>query len=126
MDTRWRYGVFLGRSAYSDQKCIGLEHGSVVRAKAITRVIPQVRWILERLLGVTTTPLNENQSMYDGIETTDAPHDHIDEPNTPQDEQSTSRRVPIHLKDLQAHGFTPGCPKCGLHEQGEHKRAQMS
>ena len=101
----------LCRSPYSDQNFVGLKNGTVVRAKAITRVIFDVRWNPDRLLNVTTTPLNEFQQAFDELEAIDAPEDHLDKPNTvPEVESSNPRRVPIHRNGLKTHGFKHDCP----------------
>ena len=44
LDQRWRYGVFLGRSLSSDQNFIGLHSGDVICARAMVRVVPNIRW----------------------------------------------------------------------------------
>ena len=125
IDTRWRYGVFLGRSPYSVQNVVGLKDGTIVRANATSRVIPDIKWNSERLLNIKVTPLDETHLAFDEIEQSENPHDHIEEPNTHDvSAGAPARRVPIHLKDLELHGFTPGCPTCGLHKLGRHRRAQ--
>ena len=44
LEPRWRNGVFLGRAWNSDQNYVGLLDGTVVRARALHRVIPSLRW----------------------------------------------------------------------------------
>ena len=44
LDPRWKYGVFLGRSLSSDEAFVGTRGGHVVRARALARLIPSVRW----------------------------------------------------------------------------------
>ena len=43
LDQRWRYGVFLGRALGSDQNFVGLNSGNVVCARAIVRVVQNLR-----------------------------------------------------------------------------------
>ena len=124
LDRPWNYGVFLGRSISSDQNFIGVAGGQVVRARAMIRLVPSARWDLGRLLGVQVTPLQEHSSFLDSIETHDAPHD-FDATNTSDDTVHSKRRLRITLKDLDAFGFSPQCPKCQMHERHEHKRAQF-
>ena len=57
LDQRWRYGVFLGRSLSSDQNYVALSNGDVVCARAIVRVVPNIRWSAELVSTVNTTPL---------------------------------------------------------------------
>ena len=41
LEPRWRYGVFLGRAWNADSNFLGLMDGTVVRARAMVRVIEQ-------------------------------------------------------------------------------------
>ena len=56
MDVRWRFGYFLGRALNSDQNIIGLADGTVTRARAMTRVIPSLRWNRDRIEKLIATP----------------------------------------------------------------------
>ena len=125
LDQKWRYGIFLGRSMSSDQNIIGLQGGDTTRARAMIRLVPEHRWDAARILGVRTTPLTESTRHLDAVEALPEPHDHpVADQQGPTD-SSTTRRLKITLKDLQEHGFSPGCPRCGLHSQGEHRRARF-
>ena len=78
LDAGWRYGIFVGRSSNSDPKFIASKDGTVIRARAMARCIPEVRWDLERALAVKMTPLTERarSGTQDAIEAEDDPHDH--------------------------------------------------
>lgn len=95
-----------------------------VRARAILRLIPEVKWDASKILGVETTPLTEHTRWLDTLESKKDPHD-VPLADRPVDQQEPSapRRLRIMLKDVYAHGFTPECPTCSLHQQGDHKRA---
>ena len=44
LDQRWGYGMCLGRSLRSDQNFIGLNSGDVICARAMVRVVLNLRW----------------------------------------------------------------------------------
>ena len=44
LDLRWRYGVFMGRSASTDQNFIGIHDGTIVGARAMVRLVSAKRW----------------------------------------------------------------------------------
>ena len=126
LDSPWRYGVFLGVSMCSDQYFIGTHGGDVVRARAILRLIPDKRWDAERLMAVRTTPLTESTRYFDSLESKTDPHEFPAEDRQPDlGHDPTRRRVKITLKDLQTYGYSPHCPKCALHRDGQHRRARF-
>ena len=43
LDQKWRYGAFLGRSLNSDQNHVVVADGSMVRARAIVRLVLAAR-----------------------------------------------------------------------------------
>ena len=49
LNQRWRYGIFLGRSLSSDQNFIGLNSGDVTCARAMVRVVPNIRYSSDRI-----------------------------------------------------------------------------
>ena len=114
--------MFLGRSISSDQSFIGLPNGNVTRARAIVRLVPEARWKSELALAVTMTPFNESPHYLDKLEDGESPHEHA-EPEVGS--ESRRRRVRIMLSDLKKHGFSPHCPRCGLHQSGQHSRARF-
>ena len=122
LDARWRYGVFLGRAANCDQNCVGLVDGSIVTARAIVRLVPSLRWNLEKLGQVTGVPMDYKTKDYDAIEEDAAPHQH------PEDLDGEiireARRLQISYQHLRQHGFTNGCRRCEMHKQGMHARAK--
>ena len=108
LEPRWRNGVFLGRAWNSDQNYVGLLDGTVVRARALVRVLPSLRWDAERITKVSGTPLSMNVLNFDGIESHHDPHrgppgHRHDGPDADTDQ--TTRRVQILLRDLL--GYLP-------------------
>ena len=49
LDQRWEYGIFLGRSMASYQNFVGLANGVVVCARAIVRVVSNIRWDADKV-----------------------------------------------------------------------------
>ena len=58
LDARWRYGIVLGRASNCDQNYIGLADGSIVTARAIVRLVPSLRWSMEKVGAVTGVPMD--------------------------------------------------------------------
>ena len=120
-------GVFLGCACGSDQNYVGRPDGTVVRARALVRVVPSKRWQPVRLARITNTPSTESTASIDQIEEGEAPH--AAEPS-PQDEPMSRdeplglRRVKITLANVKGVWFPPGCPKCNLYDIGQMQRAQ--
>ena len=124
LDARWRYDVFLGRASICDQHVIGLANGSIVAARAIARLVPSLRWSLERVGAVNGVPMDYKTKDYDIIEEDVSPHTHSEEAEDPEADDSSSRRLRISPKHLREHGCTDGCKCCQLHRQGLHARAK--
>ena len=118
LDQRWRCGVFLGRPLSSDQNMIGLINGDVVCARAIIRVVTNIRWSSDRVSKVRATPMTFNSSSQDHIEEKAEPHSHVDPTAETEDHARNSRRVPLYDADVQTHGYTEGCPRCEYLRQG--------
>ena len=91
-------------------KQCGLSDGSVTRARAITRVVPSIRWDADRLKRISATPCSGKVTNLDSIETGLGPHEH-DVPETepgPADHQHAKRRLKLDLKELWKYGFSNG------------------
>lgn len=56
LDPRWKLGVCLGKAWGPDQSYIGVPDGSVIRARALVRVVASKRWPAARLARITMTP----------------------------------------------------------------------
>ena len=124
LDARWRYGVFLGRAANCDQNFIGLGNGSIVSARAIVRLVPSLRWSLEKLGAVQGVPMDFRTKEYDIIEEDQAPHLHPEPNEDAEAVEPSSRRLRITNGHLREYGYTPNCRRCELHRQGLHARAK--
>ena len=103
LDQKWRYGCFVGRSLGSDQNHVALSDGSIIRARALVRLVPERRWDSDWLMRVRMTPLTEHTKFLDQIEEQHEPHEHKpedrpDEHDVP--EPPARRRVRITLSDL--------------------------
>ena len=89
LDARWRYGVFLGRASNCDQNYLGLANGSIVTARAIARLVPSLRWSMEKVSLVTGVPMD-----YKTKEET-SPHIHPEDMQDQEMDVSASRRLRV-------------------------------
>ena len=126
LDARWRYGVFLGRASNCDQNYLGLANGSIVTARAIARLVPSLRWSMEKVSLVTGVPMDYKTKEYDAIEEETSPHTHPEDMEDQEMDVSASRRLRVTPELLAEHGHTSGCRRCELHKQGLHARAKLS
>ena len=124
LDARWRYGVFLGRALDSDQNFVGLSNGTVVCARAIIRLNSRLRWNSEKAMAITGVPMDTKTQHFDVIEQDDEPHVHAEPVDDPEAESQGFRRLRITQDHMRLHGYSDGCPRCNLHQQGLHVRAK--
>lgn len=118
LDQRWRYGIFLGRALSSDQHFIGLNSGDVVCARAMVRVVPNIRWSSDRISKIQTTPMTFRSGNLDQIEESTEPHSH---PEPSADAEVTARqgrRLRVLDADVKQYGYTESCPRCMYLKQG--------
>ena len=111
LDQRWRYGFFIGRSINSDQNFVATLSGDVVRARAIIRVVPSVRWDADAISQLHVTPTREQTDFQDLIEQSHQPHLREQDARA-EDDAELRRRLKIYDQDVLDHGFTEGCPRC--------------
>ena len=102
LDARWRYGVFLGRASNCDQNYVGLANGSIIAARAIVRLVPSLRWNLEKVGVISGTPMDFKTRDYDIIEEHEAPHTHPDASEDPEMDESAFRRLRISAEHIRA------------------------
>ena len=101
--------IFLGRSLNSDQNFIALRNGTVVRARAMVRIIQEQRWDKSMLQSVRVTPSLERPRSQDMLEDSQQPHDHVYNPDFDDNHiQKTSSRVRITQADLTKYGYRDG------------------
>ena len=112
LDQRWRYGVFLGRSLSSDQNYIGLSSGDVICARAIVRVVPQMRWSHELIAKINITPLTFKVGALDKIEESADPHNHPEPEADNADAPRQLRRLKLLDRDVRKYGLTESCQRC--------------
>lgn len=134
LDPRWRVGCFLGRPWNSDQNFLMVNDGSVIRPRAMVRIIEEKRWDPYRLETLHMLPCQTTTATPDAIEQDPAPHVGL-QPDKTKDEHTDEsldadahdpqppRRMQIKRPDLEKHGYTDGCPKCTLHRSGLHQAA---
>ena len=112
LDQRWRYGVFLGRALGSDQNFVGVNSGEVVCARAIVRVVPNIRWSSDRISKITVAPLAFKMGTLDHIEEAADPHAHPQPAEPSSEDIQQMRRVRIVDADVKKYGYTDSCPRC--------------
>ena len=118
LDQRWRYGVFLGRSLSSDQNYVGLNNGDVVCARALVRVVSSIRWNVDRVSKIHTSPITFKSSGQDLIEEEVEPHTHPAPTGDAEESSRQSQRVRLVDADVQTHGYTDGCLRCRYLQEG--------
>ena len=125
LDQRWKYGIFLGRSLSSDQNFIGLSSGDVVCARAIVRVVPEMRWSPDAIEKIRATPLTFRSGTLDVIEESTDPNAHP-EPAVAEDGDGSRqmRRLKIMDTDVRKFGFTDSCQRCQYMRQNQHALAR--
>ena len=128
---RWRYGIFLGRAWNADQNFLGVAGGSIVTSRAMVRLVPQVRWDLDRIQQVTGTPFEQDLEFDGWMESSENPHEHIhddgpDEPTVTEEDALAIRRLKITKKDIEIHGYSKGCPKCNFYKDDNMARAKSA
>ena len=131
MALRWRNGVLLGRAMNADQNYIGLADGSATQARSMVLLIPNVRWDIDRVERIVGTPTELSTLSLDAVKEAMQPHDHVkpddenDDGDAVLEETEGRRRLKISQKDLEKHGYSPGCPKCRLALGGNKARARV-
>ena len=124
LDARWRYGVFLGRASNCDQNYVGLANGSIVAARAIVRLVPSLRWSMDKVGAVSGVPMDFKTKDYDIIEEEASPHTHPEENEDLELNEPLSRRRQITAQHLRDYGYSDRCRRCAYHKQGLHARAK--
>ena len=95
-------------------------------ARAMHRTLPDQRWSAARVLRIAGTPIDKSITAQDRLESLPSPHAGPGglRDDGPDDDEKTQRRIPILLRDLQAHGFIDGCTRCQLLKDGQTIRAR--
>ena len=111
-----------GAPLHSDQMPIALHDGTITRARAIVRLLPQHRWnnsFLEKLVGV---PGDEKSISLRQIDSEPNPHQHAASEYPEEQEEghlAAKKRFKITAEVISKYGRTDGCPKCNLIGRGE-------
>ena len=71
---------------------MGLANGSVIAARAMVRLVPSLRWSMEKFGAVKGAPMDFKTKEYDIIEEDIAPHTHP-EVDEEQDLKASNRRL---------------------------------
>ena len=112
LDQRWRYGTFLGRSLSSDQNFIATTSGDVLCARAIVRVVANIRWDPDRVSKIQVSPMDFKMNTMDKIKEETQPNAHPDPKPDVSEAQRQLRRLRIMDSDVRKHGFTKSCQRC--------------
>ena len=75
LEPRWRNGIYLGRAWGSDQNYFGLFDGSVAKARALVRAVPDIRWDMSRIKNISGSLIDRRATtVQDTIEDSTDPH----------------------------------------------------
>ena len=124
LDQRWRYGVFLGRALGSDQNYIGLNSGNVVCARAIVRVVLNLRWSADRISKIQVAPVQFRSGTLDQIEESTEPHTHPEPSGDAEELSRQGRRLRVLDADVRKYGLTETCQRCEYLRQGRDALAR--
>ena len=124
LDQRWRYGVFLGRALGSDQNYIGLNSGNVVCARAIVRVVLNLRWSADRISKIQVAPVQFRSGTLDQIEESNEPHTHPEPSGDAEELSRQGRRLRVLDADVRKYGLTETCQRCEYLRQGRDALAR--
>ena len=118
MGERWHLGVWLGKLWRSDEHILAYDN-EIWRAATIRALPEEESWSKEDIQNIRATPWDQNPQ-------NPAPPEVIPHcPITPQEVQESAipvaRAVRIELRDLEAFGYTRGCPKCERIRDGRNK-----
>jgi hypothetical protein len=122
LDARWSTGVWLGRNWGGIIHQV-FANGKVHGIRGVQRQPRDIRWHKEALEAVTSTPWNREPAAEGELRVLPplapplaaepaAAAEEVREP------EYKPRRVFIKLSDLELHGFTAGCRRCGLMRNG--------
>ena len=102
--------------------------GQITMARAMHRTLPDKRWCSTRVLRVSGTPIDQSVAYQDRVEEQPAPHAGPSglRDDGPDDVDRTVRRMPILQRDLIAHGYSDGCTRCQLLQDGQTINATSS
>ena len=116
LESRWRPGIFLGVKRDTTEKIVGDEEGTYV-VQSVRRVPKEQQWDGELILKIRGTPWNPTPSS----EREELPQPITLEPELPDepkeksqayDRETAMRYFCITKADLEAQGYTAGCPAC--------------
>ena len=85
--------MFVRRSLSSDQNFVAKNSGDALCARAIVRVVPNIRWDPDRISKIHMTPMDFRMSTMDRIEEETEPHAHPD----PKVDSSEAQRAGFAL-----------------------------
>ena len=120
LDQRWRYGIFLGRSLSSDQNFVATNSGDVLCARAIVRVVTNIRWDPDHISKIHMSPMEFRMNTMDRIEEETDPHTHPDPVAETAEAQRSGRRLRVFDNDVRKYGFTDSCQRCEFLRQGKN------
>ena len=138
MESRWGYGVWIGKRPCSDEHIIAHEDGTIVRASSVSCLTVEESWSATEVLNVKATPWNlsgkEDEEKNEAVQrggTAESRTSTTLEPRRdvgveqPLNLPAVPRGFHIRHEYLKKFGFTPGCIKCediNYQRPSEHKR----
>ena len=107
----------------SDQKVVGLACGEVICTRAIVRLVPSIRWDVEKVGVINVTPFDFKTRTQDVIDQDPEPHSHP-EPSPDEGATRVSKKLKIFDSDCDDFGYTENCQRCSFVQRGQSLRAR--
>ena len=78
LDHRWRLGMSVGLASNSDENCVALPNGNVIKSRSVARNVEEHRWDAAAVLKIRHLPIHLTpagvESISPAIEESLAPH----------------------------------------------------
>ena len=116
--------MFFGRSLSGDQNCVATNSVDVLCARAIVRVVTNIRWDPELTSKIHMSPLKLRMKTMDRVEEETDPQAHPDPVAETREIQRRGRRLRVSDNDFRKYGFTDSCQRCEFLPQGKSMLAQ--
>ena len=114
MSERYKPGIWLGVNEKNGELHIATESGLVVGSRSIRRLPESAKWDKDMVEKIRATPWNHNVPE----EQANVTFGPTDKPDIPEpvpmhhEPEIVPRRMRIHKRDLEEHGYLDGCPGC--------------
>ena len=122
-DPKFHFGIYLGRSGFSNEVVVGTEHGAV-RVRTVRRLPEEDRWdakFIESIVGTPWAPDGRGEDKPIGVKISLPEMTKEDERLAKTDiaAEPVVRRAYLRRSDFERHGFTDGCQGCRALQRGE-------